>query len=309
MRRNLTPLVLLAFTLLLLGAAFVAAFFLPFWDYSTTHAAIIPTQPPPPEPTRAGALSPAVDAASASGAGVAVLAGPVKYSPPKLEDAPKELQASVQHGYAILMDPQKELPDYVGNEMKCRNCHFNAGLTEGGKNGGLSLVGTAATYPKYRARQDYSVDLTVRVNDCFERSENGKALPSGSRDMTDILTYFKWISKGIPIYGDVPWLSLKKIDSSHKPDATTGQQVFGAKCAACHGADGQGTPAAPALWGDKAYNDGAGMARPETLAAFALLNMPYKNPDLTPEQALDVGAFVDSQPRPKFVKPTPTSGG
>jgi thiosulfate dehydrogenase len=304
MRRNLTPFVLVGVSLLLLGIAFVAAFFLPFWDYSSTQAAIIPTRPPPAPPEKAGALPEAVNAAGGNGSG-----GPLKYNPPKLEDAPEEIRASIQRGYNILMDPQKEVPEHVGNDMKCRNCHFNAGLSEGGKNGGLTLVGTAATYPKYRARQEYSVDLTVRVNDCFERSENGKALAPGSRDMTDILTYFKWISKGIPIYGDVPWLGLQRIESTHKPDANAGKEVYTAKCVACHGADGAGTPAGPPLWGDRAYNDGAGMARPETLAGFALLNMPYKNPDLTPEQALDVGVYVDSQPRPKFVKPTPTTGG
>ncbi len=42
------------------------------------------------------------------------------------------------------------------------------------------------------------------------------------------------------------------------------------------------------------------MAKAATLAGFALLNMPRGNPDLTPEQAIDVGTFVDGQPRPKF---------
>ena len=286
---------------LLAAGALAVVIFLPS-SGAGSRVAVSPTQPPAATPEKVGAL-PAAFASSGQAA------GQLQYNPPKPEDAPEDIRASVQHGYAILMDPQKELPDYVGNEMKCKNCHFNAGLTQGGKGGGLTLVGTAATYPKYRARQEYAVDLTVRVNDCFERSENGKALPAGSRDMTDILTYFKWISKGIPIYGDVPWLGLKKIQSDHKPDATAGQQVFATKCAACHGQNGEGTPAAPPLWGDKAYNDGAGMARPETLAAFALLNMPLGKPDLTPEQAVDAGQYVDTQPRPKFVKPTPQAGG
>lgn len=40
MRGNMYPWLLVALTLLFLGAAFVAAFFLPFWDYSTTHAVV-----------------------------------------------------------------------------------------------------------------------------------------------------------------------------------------------------------------------------------------------------------------------------
>jgi thiosulfate dehydrogenase len=44
------------------------------------------------------------------------------------------------------------------------------------------------------------------------------------------------------------------------------------------------------------------MAKAETLAAFALLNMPRGNPTLSTEQAVDVAAYVDSQPRPHFIK-------
>lgn len=40
MRVSMYPGILVAFTLLLLLIAFVAAFFMPFWDYSATHAAI-----------------------------------------------------------------------------------------------------------------------------------------------------------------------------------------------------------------------------------------------------------------------------
>jgi thiosulfate dehydrogenase len=46
------------------------------------------------------------------------------------------------------------------------------------------------------------------------------------------------------------------------------------------------------------------MSKPETLANFALLNMPRGNPTLTLEEAQNVAAFVDSQPRPHFVKPS-----
>ena len=68
----------------------------------------------------------------------------------------------------------------------------------------------------------------------------------------------------------------------------------------CHGAEGGGTLVAPPLWGKQSYNDGAGMHRSENLAAFAHANMPKTAPDLTPEQALDVAAFVSKQPRPHF---------
>lgn len=138
----------------------------------------------------------------------------------------------------------------------------------------------------------------------MQRSENGKVLPFDSKEMTAMATYLQWISKDIPVYADVPWLGTGKIDNYKEGDKEVGKTVYTSKCSACHGPDGQGTAAGPAVWGDKSYNDGAGMSKPETLASFALNNMPRGNPTLTKEEAENVAAFVDSQPRPHFVKPS-----
>lgn len=91
--------------------------------------------------------------------------GGVTYQPPKPEDAPENIREAVLLGQQILNDPQNTVGDHTGNEMKCSNCHFNAGLTQGGKNGGISLVGVGATYPQYRDRQKYSVNMVTRLND------------------------------------------------------------------------------------------------------------------------------------------------
>jgi cytochrome c len=136
--------------------------------------------------------------------------GPL-YSPPKPEEAPASIRDAVLLGASILADPQKHVGTYVGNTLKCGNCHFDGGISEGGKNGGLSLVGVAATYPKYRERQQAAVDIITRTNDCFERSMNGKPLPPDGPEMTAILTYYQWIAKGLPIYGEFPWLGLKPV--------------------------------------------------------------------------------------------------
>jgi thiosulfate dehydrogenase len=161
-------------------------------------------------------------------------------------------------------------------------------------------VGVAAVYPKYRSRQNYSVDLVTRTNDCFTRSQNGKALPPDSKEMVSILTYYKWISTGVPIYDSVPWLGAGKVEGVKTPDKNNGQQVYASRCGVCHGADGMGTNIAPPLWGDGSYNDGAGMSKPETLTSFAFYNMPRGNPTLSPEEAADVALYVDSQPRPHY---------
>lgn len=91
--------------------------------------------------------------------------GGVRYQPPKPEDAPEDIREAVLLGRDILMNTKEHLPENVGNEMSCTNCHFNAGLTEGGKEGGISLVGVGATYPRFRPRQNYSVNMVTRVND------------------------------------------------------------------------------------------------------------------------------------------------
>jgi thiosulfate dehydrogenase len=234
--------------------------------------------------------------------GISIGTGIPIYNPPPLEAAPSDIRDAVRLGYNILMETRNYTPDYVGNNLSCRNCHFKAGLTEGGSRGGLSLVGVAVIYPKYRERQHAAVDLTRRTNDCFERSMNGKPLPQDSKEMTAILTYFQWIAKGLPIYTSPPWLGLKRIKAGHEPDAAAGKKVFRDRCAVCHGDEGQGTDIAPPLWGPKSFNSGAGMARAETMAAFTRLNMPNGNPDVPETEALDVSAFVTKQPRPKFVK-------
>jgi thiosulfate dehydrogenase len=225
----------------------------------------------------------------------------VTYNPPSIEEAPASIRDAVKLGYNLMTHTGKYAARYVGNKLDCDDCHFKGGLTSGGKNGGLSIVGIGATYPQYRKRENYSVDLITRTNDCFRRSLNGRPLPPAGKEMTALVTYYQWISKGLPIYAEIPWLGLKHIESSHKPDGKHGKQLFEQKCSPCHGRNGQGIKEiAPPLWGKYSFNDGAGIKRPETFASFIHLNMPKGNSDLTDTQALDIAAFITAQPRPHF---------
>ncbi|GAC1422686.1 MAG: hypothetical protein NVS1B13_10140 [Flavisolibacter sp.] len=56
------------------------------------------------------------------------------------------------------------------------------------------------------------------------------------------------------------------------------------------------------MGGTYSYNDGAGLYRLSSFAGFVKYNMPlstdYHDPKLTDEDAWDVAAFVNSQPRP-----------
>lgn len=228
------------------------------------------------------------------------LSGGLAYAPPAPQDASAPMKEAVMLGYNIVTDPQKYAAKYVGNKLKCSDCHFKGGITEGGRNGGISLVGVAARYPAYDLKEGSVMDLAAKTNHCFQTSLNGRPLPPESKEMAGILAYYHWVSKGLPIYGEIPWLGLKPMQGGHAPDKDQGAQVFARKCSACHGSDGKGTQMGPPLWGSQSFNDGADMARPENLSAFTYLNMPPGNPDLTEAQALDVGIFVAAQARPPF---------
>jgi thiosulfate dehydrogenase len=222
----------------------------------------------------------------------------VVFQPPRPEDAPPGLRDAVMLGYRIMTDTPAYASTYVGNRLSCANCHFQGGLVKQG----ISLVGVSAVYPKYRERTHYATDLVARTNECFERSMNGRAAPPDSREMQALQAYYAWISRGLPIYSTVPWLGLRRIQSNHEPDATAGETVYRARCASCHGAEGQGTAQAPPLWGPESFNDGAGMAKPDILAAFVFANMPRGSANLSMEQAMDAAAYVTTRPRPHFSK-------
>ena len=97
------------------------------------------------------------------------------------------------------------------------------------------------------------------------------------------------------------------IDAALKPNAAHGRQVYAAKCASCHVADGSGiaNPTGgyvfPPVWGSASFNVGAGMARTYTAAAFIRHNMPLgQGNSLSDQEAVDVADYVAHQPRPAF---------
>ena len=225
----------------------------------------------------------------------------LKFNPPKLSEAPKELQPLVQRGYNIIHETHKYAPDHVGNELDCTNCHFDAGMMKDT----LSLVGVAAVFPKYHPVVKKVVDLPKLTNMCFVRYLNADPLPEDSNDMIAILTYYQWISKGIPVYADVPWLKFEPVKSEHKPNSQNGSKVF-AQCTPCHGNNGQGLPGdGPALWGNGAFPEGPGMGTEDILAAFIHRFMPEGYANLSMDQAIDVAAYILSFPRPQMKRQIP----
>ncbi|HPG10271.1 MAG TPA: c-type cytochrome [Chitinophagaceae bacterium] len=196
----------------------------------------------------------------------------------------------------------------ISNGMNCQNCHLDAGKKRWGNN--YSAV--YSTYPKMRSRSGQIEGIYKRVSDCFERSLNGTAPDSNSREYQAIYAYMKWLGKDVK-KGVKPNGSgigkLEYLDRAAEPGK--GKIVYAKYCQTCHGENGQGQLSLagnsyeyPPLWGEHSYNDGAGLYRLSNFAGFIRSNMPFKqathdNPALSTEDAWDVAAYVNSQPRPK----------
>jgi len=218
--------------------------------------------------------------------------------PPDLEVGDAAYRASALRGRALLTATRDSLPRNVGNALRCVSCHLDNGL----RPNAMPWVGTYARFPQYRARSG-KVDLIEdRVNDCFERSMNGKALPPGGRDMRDIVAYLAFLSRGIPVGAEMDGQGLPKLRRL-AGDTTRGVALFASTCARCHGPTGQGTSIAPPLWGPRSYNIGAGMANVVTAASFIHAVMPIDRAQrLTEQQAFDIATYINSRPRPLFKK-------
>lgn len=199
----------------------------------------------------------------------------------------------------------------MSNGLNCQNCHLDAGTRLDGN----CFAMVATSYPKYRDRSGRVETIAFRINECMERSLNGKELDSTSREMQAMIAYIKWIgtdvTKATPQKG-IATIQIPFMDRAANPAA--GQNIYIEKCQRCHAGDGNGLLRAdstsyeyPPLWGANSYNVSAGMHRLTRLAAFIKYNMPYLpvkvSPQLTDEEAWDVAAFISTQQRPeKFFK-------
>ena len=223
---------------------------------------------------------------------------PIEFSPPSPETIPgSQLGEQIRLGYKIVVDTQQYAKPYVGNRLNCTNCHLDGGLNPNA----ASFVGLAAVYPEYRARNAKVNTLTDRVNECFERSLNGRALPPDSSKLQAVVAYITWLSRGVPSGATISWRGFQFIQSRRPIDSDNGKKVFAGKCAFCHGSDGLGTMAAPPVWGPQSYTIGADMARVSVAAAFIKANMPRSwGWSLSDDDAYDVAAYINAQPRPDF---------
>lgn len=194
----------------------------------------------------------------------------------------------------------------ISNGMNCQNCHLDAGTRPFGNN--YSAV--AANYPLFRARSGTEETVERRVNDCFERSLNGKPLNEQSKEMQAIVAYINWLGKEVPAGSKPEGVGLAVLEwPDYAADPKKGNLLYDQKCTVCHGKSGEGIANGagtgwiyPPLWGANSYNNGAGLYRISRFAGYIKANMPlgatWDNPQLSDEEAWHIAAYVNSQSRP-----------
>lgn len=216
----------------------------------------------------------------------------------------------VEETYAII---GPEAPDpalrFAGNNLACSSCHADGGIVPEA----LPLAAAYAAYPAYVARSGRVETIEDRVDDCMVRSMNGEPLPEDGREMAAIVAYLRHLGETAPASerGSPGSGAMPELDRPADPDR--GARFYAARCAACHGDDGQGERVGapgdalgylhPPLWGPDSFNDGAGMARLTIFANFVHRAMPETtvgSPETPPEVAWDIAAFALSHPRPAF---------
>ena len=218
-----------------------------------------------------------------------------------IPDGPRGL--AIRGGRKLLTETHQRLPKNVGNGLNCTNCHLAGGTTANAS----PWVGVWGAFPEYRSRSARINSLQDRVNDCFERSMNGNALPFNSPEMNNILSYMQWLSTDVPTGASVNGRGFGPIDRTFTANVGNGKKVYADECASCHIAEGPGIRdqaggyTVSPVWGKDSFNDGAGMARTYTAAAFIRHNMPLgQGGTLTDQESIDVAEYFTHQPRPVF---------
>ncbi|RYY31132.1 MAG: c-type cytochrome [Chitinophagaceae bacterium] len=239
-------------------------------------------------------------------------AEPTAWQPPDTSQIPASAEGDlIRYGRSLVaktsyyLGPKGKVTR-ISNGMNCQNCHLDAGTRIWGNN--FSAV--YSTYPQFRARSGTVESVYKRVNDCLERSLNGRKLDTSSREMQALAAYINWVGHNVPKHTKPEGSGVRTIRFLNRPaDTLKGSLLYMLKCQRCHGKDGQGFLAPdsaaylyPPLWGENSYNTGAGLFRLSHFAGYIRYNMPFDAPSnssfLSDEEAWDIAAFVNSQPRP-----------
>jgi thiosulfate dehydrogenase len=222
--------------------------------------------------------------------------------PPDSAIPPGKFGDVVRFGEQIFSDPSTFAPEFVGNQLRCSNCHLQAGRQAGAS----PMWAAYVAYPEYRSKNGHVNSFEERLAECFLYSMNGKKPKLGDPVLVALESYSYFLAKGLPTGENAPGRGFPSLPKPPLPaDYARGAAFYAQSCAACHGAEGLGQSSGgkvlfPPLWGPQSYNWGAGMASINNAAEFIRANMPLGlGGSLSVQQAWDVGAYIDSQIRPQ----------
>jgi thiosulfate dehydrogenase len=246
----------------------------------------------------AGLLVWSTECLASRAAATAALVSPAAFVPPSDSDIPAgKFGDSVRLGEKIFREPDIYATAYVGNDLRCGNCH----LQEGRLAGASPMWAAYVAYPAYRAKNGHVNSFEERLQGCFRYSMNGKAPPLGDPVLIALESYSYYLAKGLPTDEPARGRGFPQLP---KPPLTAdyarGSEVYAQKCAACHGADGhgqsaEGKPPFPPQWGPRSYNWGAGMTSIKSAAEFIRANMPLgAGGTLSVQQAWDAATYPTS---------------
>ncbi len=224
------------------------------------------------------------------------------HPPPETAIPAGPLGREIRLGEAIFRHTDTAAPQFVGNDLRCSNCHLDGGRLAGS----APLWAAWVAFPAYRSKTKQVNTFGQRLQGCFRYSMNGTPPPLGSKVLVALEAYSAWLARGAPTGAKLAGRGYPRLPKpAAAPDYARGAAVFQQNCALCHGADGQGQRAGgqvvfPPLWGARSYNWGAGMTSIAAAAGFIKVNMPLGlGNSLSDQQAWDVAAFVDSHDRPQ----------
>ena len=261
-----------------------------------------------------GGMTAVVLACCALGAGT--VATTLSLAPGRTASTPIPPIATEEYGRRLIADTSEFLgPDvadpkmrYSSSHLACASCHLGAG-TEPGT---LTLMQATEHFPRFSGRVGAKTDIEDRVNECMQRSMNGKPLPRNSAEMIAMTAYIRSLGNLNQALGAADRKAKEPAGfktPARAANLDAGKKVFAERCSACHGMDGSGLRASanprrgyvfPPLWGPDTFNDGAGMHRVLTAAKFVKARMPLGNPNLSDDQAFDVSAYFNAQARPEM---------
>lgn len=206
---------------------------------------------------------------------------------------------------ALYFGPKGKIAS-ITNGMNCQNCHLDAGTKAFANN----FFKVSSSYPKFKERSGAYESIEKKVNDCFERSLNGKPIDTSGKEMKAFVAYIKWVGSTNVTNQKLLKSGTEELQLLAKAaDTVAGKKAYLQYCAKCHGNEGNGVADAdtvlyvyPPLWGKHSYNNGASMYRISKLAGFIKNNMPfgakYDSTVLTTEEAWHIAAYINAQYHP-----------